>query len=152
MGGRPLTGTATRTIAAPPEAVWDLVTDVTRYGEWSPECTGGEWVDGPRGAGSVFRGHNRLGPFRWTTTCTVEEWDPPTSFGYVARFALLRAATRWRFRIEPVPEGCRVTQAFESVGTPRVMTGLERLLRRDRQVVAGMQHTLARLAEAAEQA
>jgi hypothetical protein len=27
-----------RTIAADPTAVWSAVTDITRMGEWSPEC------------------------------------------------------------------------------------------------------------------
>lgn len=40
----PLTGSATTTIAAPINAVYAAVTDVTRMGEWSPECTTCRWV------------------------------------------------------------------------------------------------------------
>ena len=42
-------------IAAPPEAVWELVTSLDRYGEWSNENTGGYWrkgEDGEPGTGS----------------------------------------------------------------------------------------------------
>jgi uncharacterized protein YndB with AHSA1/START domain len=38
-----------RTIAASPDALWKMVSDVTRMGEWSPENTGGEWLKGATG-------------------------------------------------------------------------------------------------------
>ncbi len=34
-----LTAAAEQVVAARPELVWDLVADITRVGEWSPECT-----------------------------------------------------------------------------------------------------------------
>lgn len=48
-------------IAAAPERVWALVSDVTRTGEWSPENVGGTWLDGARGPAvrARFRGSNR---------------------------------------------------------------------------------------------
>ena len=33
-------------IAAPPGLVYDLIADVTRMSEWSPECYRCEWLDG----------------------------------------------------------------------------------------------------------
>ena len=33
-------------VDAPPEQVFELVSDVTRMGEWSPESTGAEWRSG----------------------------------------------------------------------------------------------------------
>ena len=54
-----------RRIAASPEAVWNAITDVTRMGEWSPECHTCEWkddADGPA-VGAWFVGHNRNGEF-----------------------------------------------------------------------------------------
>ena len=33
-----LTATAEETVTARPELLWDLVADITRVGEWSPEC------------------------------------------------------------------------------------------------------------------
>ena len=38
------------TIAAPPRAVYNLVTDVPRMGEWSPETASCRWLDGATGA------------------------------------------------------------------------------------------------------
>jgi uncharacterized protein YndB with AHSA1/START domain len=45
-------------IAAPPDAVYDLIADVTRMGEWSPECVRCRWLDGAQEArpGARFRG------------------------------------------------------------------------------------------------
>ena len=45
-------------VAAPVEAVWQVVSDVTRTGEWSHECLGVEWLDGATRAavGARFRG------------------------------------------------------------------------------------------------
>src|SRR3954466_15495223 len=52
-------GSVTVHMAAPPEKVWDLVSDVTRIGEFSPETFDAEWLDGATGpaVGTRFRGH-----------------------------------------------------------------------------------------------
>jgi len=62
-------GTASIVVSAPAEALWALVTDVTRTGEWSPEATGGAWIDGATGpaVGARFKGTNRGGPI-WRPT------------------------------------------------------------------------------------
>ncbi|MGH9050843.1 MAG: SRPBCC family protein [Acidimicrobiia bacterium] len=36
-------------VDAPPEKLYELVSDVTRMGEWSPECRRCEWIDGATG-------------------------------------------------------------------------------------------------------
>jgi hypothetical protein len=64
-------------IAAPADQLWDLVSDVTRVGEFSPETFAAEWLSGARrpGVGARFRGHvrrNGRGPVYWTA-CTVVE-------------------------------------------------------------------------------
>ncbi len=55
--------TVTRDIAAPPDAVFELVTDLTRMGEWSPENEGGDWTGDATGPalGATFSGKNRNG-------------------------------------------------------------------------------------------
>jgi uncharacterized protein YndB with AHSA1/START domain len=69
-------------IAAPPEAVWAVVTDVTRVGEWSGECHGCEWVGGATTAavGARFRGHNQRLFARWTRTNQVFVVERPHGF------------------------------------------------------------------------
>jgi hypothetical protein len=61
-------------MAASPEKVWALVSDVTRIGEFSPETFEAQWLDGATGpaVGAKFRGHvkrNGKGPVYWTTRC-----------------------------------------------------------------------------------
>jgi len=57
------TGAARIEIDAAPVAVYALVSDISRMGEWSPECYRCEWLGGATTAaiGAKFRGHNRLG-------------------------------------------------------------------------------------------
>ena len=65
-------------IAAPAARVYDLVADVTRIGERSPECYRVEWLDGATAAvvGARFRGYNRIGPIKWSTVCVITKSEP----------------------------------------------------------------------------
>ena len=56
---------------APPAEVWDLVSDVTRIGEFSPETFEARWTRGSTGpeVGAYFKGHvkrNGVGPTYWS--------------------------------------------------------------------------------------
>lgn len=72
------------TINAAPEAVWGLVADLPRMGQWSPENTGGKWLGGATGpvVGARFRGTNKKGLRRWSTTCTVTVADEGKRFAF----------------------------------------------------------------------
>ncbi|MEV7968972.1 SRPBCC family protein [Sphaerisporangium sp. NPDC088356] len=139
-------------IDAPPRKVWDLVTDVTRYGEWSPESTGGRWLAGVGGrVGASFRGHNRRGPFRWATTCTVVEWERPRRFTFEVELSRMR----WGYRLMPDGDGTVLCEWREHIGSPvgpvRAVLALG-FLGRDREalMVEGMRSTLRRIKAAAE--
>ncbi len=143
---------ATTTIAAPPEAVWTLVTDVTRMGEWSPENTGGRWIGaGGPAVGARFIGWNRHGLVRWPTRCRVVECDAPLRFA----FTVAESRMTWGWRLDPDGSGTRLTQWRERAGRPalpvRLLTG-SGLLGRDREglMVEGMHRTLAAVKAAAE--
>lgn len=57
------TVSVSREIAAGPESVWMVLSDVPRMGEFSPENTGGSWIGGATGAavGARFEGTNSNG-------------------------------------------------------------------------------------------
>src|SRR6478752_667280 len=71
-------GSVELVVAAPPAAVYELVSDVTRIGERSPECRSATWESGTPGTvGAVFRGRNRWGwAARWSRRCEVTTADP----------------------------------------------------------------------------
>ena len=124
--GAPAGGQASTVIAAPPEAVWALVTDVTRTGEWSPENTGAVWLDGAAGpaGGARFKGSNRRGRTRWATTCQVTVADPGREFVFVTGRPE-KPETRWRYVLEPEGDGAtRVTESFELVKPLGVVSNL----------------------------
>ena len=81
---RPLTGEVSVRMSAPPSVVWDLVSDVTRIGEFSPETFEARWIRGATGpeVGAQFKGHvkrNGVGPTYWTL-CTVTVCEPERQF------------------------------------------------------------------------
>jgi uncharacterized protein YndB with AHSA1/START domain len=137
-------------IDAPPERVWSLITDVGRYGEWSPENRGGRWQGTP-GVGTVFKGSNRHGVMRWTTRCTVLEYEQPSRFS----FEVADSKMRWGYRLEPERGGTRVVEWREHVEQlPFILklvvaTGLLGR-QRERYLVDGMRRTLAAMKVAAE--
>ena len=64
---------------APPAEVWDLVSDVTRIGEFSPETFEAKWTRGSTGpeVGAYFAGHvkrNGVGPTYWSPPGAWRRW------------------------------------------------------------------------------
>ncbi len=105
-----------RHIAAAPEAVYDAIADVTRMGEWSPECQSCEWTDGADGprVGATFDGHNRNGEHSWTSQCTVTEADRGRAFTFTCSMFDFHYAT-WGYRFEPEGDGTLVTEWSEDL-------------------------------------
>ena len=138
-------------VSAPPERVYALISDVTRMGEWSPECRRCEWLEGATGpaVGAHFRGHNRLGPVRWSTTSKVVAADPGREFAFTVVLGD-RDETRWRYRLEPTGSGTSITESYEFVWAPlRIRLG-NMFMPRPRLLNQGMRKTLARIKTAAE--
>jgi uncharacterized protein YndB with AHSA1/START domain len=110
-------------MAAPPERIWDLVTDVTRIGKYSPETFEAEWLDGASGpaVGARFRGHvkrNGRGPTYWTT-CTVLTSDPGREFAFGVGPSKHPVNT-WRYLLEPSGDGTDVTESFQLANSPPI--------------------------------
>ncbi len=143
-------------MTASPDVLWDMVSDVTRMGEWSPETERAEWLDGAAAPapGARFKGHNRKGRTKWSTTCEVTAAEPEREFTFAVGGAK-RPSAVWSYRFEALGEGgTRVTESFE---LPKPLSRVSRLVTRlttgvkDREadLEAGMRTTLQRIDAAA---
>ena len=97
-------------VAVPPQQLYDLVSDVTRTGEWSPTCAACWWDDGagPQ-AGAWFTGRNVTPERTWETRSQVVVAEPGREFSWLVGGRLVR----WRYLLEPVEGGTRLTEAWE---------------------------------------
>lgn len=150
-------GRAETLIYASPDTLYGMVSDVTRMGEWSPETYRCQWLDGATGPqlGARFKGSNRRGILRWSTTPRVVVAEPGREFAFVHAHGK-RDSTRWSYRFEPGPgTTTKVSESFELMNdeqwyyvfSERVLMGV-----RDRaaDLQAAMSQTLSRLKVAAE--
>lgn len=113
--GPPLGDQVTVWVDASPSAVWDLVTDVTRIGEFSPETLEAEWIRGAAGAevGAWFKGHvrrNGVGPTYWSL-CRVTRYEPRRIFEWSVG-TKNHTVNNWGYRLEPQRGGTLVTEYF----------------------------------------
>lgn len=142
-------GQATIQIEAPPERVYELVSDLTRTGEWSPECYRCEWTGGSIGpaVGARFRGYNRRGRVRWETSGKVVIADPAREFSFTTALLGKLPATRWTYRLRARDGGTELTESYRA---PRA--GALILLHRWRapELHQAMQTTLERMKRLAE--
>ena len=142
-------------VAAPPAVLYDLLADITRMPDWSPEVTSCAWLGDATHAepGARFRGRSRKGWRRWSTLSTVSRADRPDHFEWHVRFVGLSVAT-WRYRFTAQDgHGTRITET--------VIDQRGRLLRQMSPFITGsrnrqarndetMHVTLERLKDAAE--
>ena len=145
-------GTASVEIEAPADVVYAVVTDVTRMGERSPECYRAEWLGGATEAvvGARFKGYNRIGPIRWSTTCRVDVARPGEEFAFTVLSGKGREETRWRYALEPAGGTTRVTESYEFLWCPVLARVAEIPFPRDKQLCRGLRETLANVKAAAE--
>ena len=106
-------------VDASPTAVWEVVGDPRRTGEWSHECLEVQFVDGDAAPalGARFRGRNRVGRNGWTRTCEIVGYDPGREISWrtVPTQLVYRDSTIWTITVEPEGAGTRITQRYEVV-------------------------------------
>jgi hypothetical protein len=143
------------TIASSPETLYDMVSDVTRMGEWSPVCKACWWDDDTRGEGAWFTGRNITEEKTWETRSKVVADEPGREFA----FAVNGDRTRWGYTFEPADGGTVVTESWEILPAAEP-TYPERfgddaeaeIARRADNASNGMRETLAALKRVAESA
>ena len=102
-------------IDASPEALYDLIADVTRMPELSPEVVACEWLNGATGpaVGVHFRAKNHAGrgpDWHNTPVITVADRGREFAFSRTEKFA---GTIVWRYQFTPQGTGTRVTESYE---------------------------------------
>ena len=148
-------------IAAPPERVWELISDVTLLPRFSTELQHAQWAEGfdAPALGAQFLGTNRHRAIgEWTTTSHIVEFEPPRVFGWAVGDPEMCAAT-WQFEADPIPQGTRLRYTAKlGPGRSGVTMLIEREPHRADEIVArrlvqweaGMRATVAGIRELAE--
>ena len=143
------------TVARDPEAVYALVSDVTRIGEWSPVCKACWWDDPAAGAvvGAWFTGRNVLPERTWETRSQVVAAEPGREFSWEVNDGWVR----WGFTIEPDGAGSRLTQHWRFL--PKGLEGFRerfgadadaQIAQRSALALSGIPATLAAIKATAE--
>ena len=153
-GNSQLSDEAMVRIAASPDEVYGIVTDIAQMGRLSPECTGGKWLDGATGpaVGARFKGTNKRGFARWSTTNEVLAATPGEEF----TFKTLQSGYQWTYRMAPDGDGTLVTESRAAFRErPLVAKVFTKILLGGEdghtdELRAGMQQTLERVKAIAE--
>jgi hypothetical protein len=97
-------------IARSPQALYDMISDITRMGEWSPVCQACWWDDGASAeVGAWFTGRNETPQRTWETRSQVVAAEPGREFA----FAVFGDRARWGYTFTPVGDGTRVTESWD---------------------------------------
>ena len=151
------TDSAELDIDADAHLLYEMVSDLPRIGEWSPECEAVEWegdVTIPA-AGTTFVGHNAVGPgrrIRYSRHGRVLVADPGREFSFITDEGG-RESTEWRYRFDPRSDGStRVTESYNVRWIPTWARIIDVPLNRHKELVEGMRSTLERLNATAETA
>jgi hypothetical protein len=153
------TDTVDRYIEATPEAVYDLISDVTRTPERTPDIVRCVWLDGATGpaVGARFKSTNRQGRGPdWSNKPVVTVADPGREFSFT-RTEPFAGTILWRHRFEPEGTGTRMVESYEVIKPLRLMgwfiiDTLYGLKDRRTELRASMVQSMDRVAELLEAA
>lgn len=111
------TDTVDRYIEASPAVVYDLISDVTRTPERTPDIVRCEWLDGATrpAVGARFKSINKQGRGpNWSNKPVVTVADPGKEFSFT-RTEPFGGTILWRHRFEPEGTGTRMTESYEVI-------------------------------------
>ncbi len=111
-------------VAAPPEQVWPLVTEIMTPARFGTELQEASWVDadGEPRLGARFTGRN-FHPARgeWETTSTIVDFEPVHRFGWAVGDPEAPSAV-WRLELAPEGSGTRLRYWAQMGPGPSGMT------------------------------
>ncbi|MDX6763953.1 MULTISPECIES: SRPBCC family protein [Streptomyces] len=100
-------------VDAAPSRVYDLISDVSGIGRWSPDASGvafdpgaGPWV------GAWFSGRNHRDGRQWSTRSQIVRADPGAAFAFVVGGAE-DGIVRWGWTCRPQGRGTVVEQSWQ---------------------------------------
>ena len=143
------------TVQVSADALYDLVSDITRTGEWSPVCTSCWWDDEASAgqAGAWFTGRNEIPGRTWETRSQVVAAERGREFAWVVGGKFVR----WGFTLTPADDGTTLTESWEFL--PEGIAMFEekfgegastQIAERTRQALDGIPKTLAAIKRIAE--
>ncbi|HUQ40522.1 MAG TPA: SRPBCC family protein [Acidimicrobiales bacterium] len=148
------TAERSRQIAAPADAVWAVVGDVTRMPEWSEELASVDVLEGDgRSPGSRFRGNNKAEARAWSMTCVIDRYEEGRALEFHTENDKGEVRTRWWYRLGPAGDATAVTEGFERVaklGKVRALAERKLLGDRTEYNTRNIDESLRRLAELVE--
>lgn len=109
------TDSVERYIEAPPEALYDVIADITRTPDLSPEIISAEWIDGATSpaVGARFRARNKTGRGpAWHNEPVVTAADRGRTFAF-SRTEKGAGTIVWTYRFSPEGTGTRVKESYE---------------------------------------
>lgn len=125
-------------IAAPPERVWELVSDIELMPRLSDELQSVEWLDaatepvvGARWVGTSK--HEAFG--EWTTTSHVVEYEPLRVFAWAVE-DLDNPTAIWRFTLEPQDGGTLLREWMQmGPGRSGLSFAIDRMPEKEQKIV-----------------
>ena len=140
---------ATIEMKADPEAVWQVVSDLRRMPEFSPELRKA-FVVGKPGVGANIIGVNRRKLVVWPTTSKVVRWEPGRAVAWKTR----ESGATWVYELEGTPSGTRVTGRRVlprfTVGTSLLAPVIGGAAGHDQELADGIRTTLERIRSTVE--
>jgi uncharacterized protein YndB with AHSA1/START domain len=142
----PLPISASVHIDAAPERVWEVVGDVARMPEWSPELRRLVVLGrGPVAVGSTLLGLNRRGWVAWPTSSKVTRLEPGRAVAWRTR----ESGATWTYELEPADGGTRLTGRRDlpayTRGTSLLGPVIGGAAGHDRELAEGIRTTLERI-------
>lgn len=150
-GKEPMAISASVEVEAPAEAVWEVVSDLGRMPEFSPELAKAIVVGRP-GVGARIIGLNRRGLAVWPTTSRVVRWEPGKAVAWKVR----ESGATWVYELHEGPAattvtGRRILPRF-TTATALAAPLIGGAVQHDRELADGIRRTLERIKETVEAA